>query len=595
MNLLLILGVVSLANPANDPAPAHGPPSTLTDSAWHDIRASREQVVKRYLETTSAGYEWFAHALHGEAAGTPFLLLRLLPELAPDIWGPPEERLARFGFIEDPKDPQRPLPLGLGWVLDPVHGDKKDAREYHSASLTCASCHVGRVRVGPEKDLVLIGAPNTQIDVRRFRRAVELTTDRLLVGPALSKTSARMADLIKAKPDGYFFGGRYGISTADEDRERERFRDPAYTARVLSAFARRVLGGRAAVQKQLMTSYSKANAPPLDGGSPGQSDGSGDLIPKFLLLRELKAAGDGDPVPRFLKAYYPEMPYRNATVTDNLSVWRQADRPFGQLDGSIKAPIIRNIAAQTAVVGSPVDVNVKNADIAVRFTTFLPSPPYPFDVDMVRARRGEALYQQHCTTCHRVANGTVYGPGQIDTDSNRARVLSEKGKELLVSNFKAAIPKNYEATTAEGVTYKPGELTDDEIINDRTRPDRQGYVAGPLDGIWARAPYLHNGSVPTMRHLLAPHNPESLRPRAFFRGSVRYDTVNLGFAWDLHGAAALRVHAPSGVIFDTGWDSASNLGHDRDVLVDGQLRRLDWSGPEYRTDLEDLLEYIKTL
>ena len=69
-----------------------------------------------------------------------------------------------------------------------------------------------------------------------------------------------------------------------------------------------------------------------------------------------------------------------------------------------------------------------------------------------------------------------------------SRVLSVQGKAILLENFKAAFKGNedYVATTPEGETFKPTKLTDDEIINDRTRPDRQGYVAGPLDGIWAR-------------------------------------------------------------------------------------------------------------
>ena len=273
--------------------------------------------------------------------------------LAPDIWGPPGERLARFGFFDDPEDPGRPLPLGLGWVLDPVRGDSGN-RDTHSVTLTCAACHVGRVRVAPDRYVLLVGAPNTEIDVRKFRRAAELTVDRLLSSEeTLKRTVGRLIEIIKSKPEGYFFGGRYGIDAQAEAREREHFRDPAVLAKVLVDFAGRVKGGRATVEKQLRTSYSRPNAPPLDGGSPGQSDGSGDLIPKFLLGREFASNATGDPIQRFLATNYPEMPYRNATVTDNPSVWRQVDRPFGQLDGSIRAPIIRNIAAQTAVVGTP--------------------------------------------------------------------------------------------------------------------------------------------------------------------------------------------------------------------------------------------------
>jgi hypothetical protein len=46
-----------------------------------------------------------------------------------------------------------------------------------------------------------------------------------------------------------------------------------------------------------------------------------------------------------------------------------------------------------------------------------------------------------------------------------------------------------------------------------------------LDGIWLRAPYLHSGSVPTLRDLLRP--PEE-RPKVFFRDCDVYDYVNLG-------------------------------------------------------------------
>jgi mono/diheme cytochrome c family protein len=273
------------------------------------------------------------------------------------------------------------------------------------------------------------------------------------------------------------------------------------------------------------------------------------------------------------------------------------DRPFGQLDGSIKTPIIRNIAAQTAVVGSAVGINLRNADIAARFTARLPAPPYPFEVDMVRARRGEVLYRENCSTCHRTGNGTVYGEDTIATDMNRARVLSKEGKAILLENFKAAFRghEDYVATNPDGDTFKPAELSDDEIINDRTRPDRQGYVAGPLDGIWARAPYLHNGSVPALRHLLAPGNPESARPKAFVRGSVAYDTLNVGFLWDASAAKSILAEAPTGIVFDTGWDGCSNVGHDRNVVVEGRLHQLDWSGPENRSNLEDLLAYLKTL
>ena len=72
-----------------------------------------------------------------------------------------------------------------------------------------------------------------------------------------------------------------------------------------------------------------------------------------------------------------------------------------------------------------------------------------------------------------------------------------------------------------------------------------GYANAPLDGLWLRAPYLHNGSVPTLEALLSP---PAERPRAFLRGYDVYDPRAMGFVSDparidpaLH-AAPLLLH-----------------------------------------------------
>ena len=101
MSKLLILCISCLAW-GDDGQPAATPHLPETD--WPTIRAERLDVLQRYLGVASGGYEWFAHAMHGEPAGTPYLLMRLLPELAPDLWGAPEDRFAVFGFFDDPRD-----------------------------------------------------------------------------------------------------------------------------------------------------------------------------------------------------------------------------------------------------------------------------------------------------------------------------------------------------------------------------------------------------------------------------------------------------------------------------------------------------------
>jgi hypothetical protein len=100
-----------------------------------------------------------------------------------------------------------------------------------------------------------------------------------------------------------------------------------------------------------------------------------------------------------------------------------------------------------------------------------------------------------------------------------------------------------------------------------------GYANQPLDGIWIRAPYLHNGSVPDMAALLEP--PED-RPTSFFRNYDVYDYDRVGFVTQGPEAEAV------GWRFDTSVRGNGNGGH------------------VYGTDLPSdekaaLLEYLKTL
>ena len=79
--------------------------------------------------------------------------------------------------------------------------------------------------------------------------------------------------------------------------------------------------------------------------------------------------------------------------------------------------------------------------------------------------------------------------------------------------------------TAEFAANQYGLYPDSEYRFTHFRKT-DGYANQPLDGIWARAPYLHNGSVPTLRDLLDP--PEQ-RPAVFYRGNDVFDQVNVGF------------------------------------------------------------------
>jgi hypothetical protein len=70
--------------------------------------------------------------------------------------------------------------------------------------------------------------------------------------------------------------------------------------------------------------------------------------------------------------------------------------------------------------------------------------------------------------------------------------------------------------------------------------DLIGYIAAFLDGIWLKAPYLHNGSVPSLRDLL---EPAAQRPKVFWRGYDVYDQTKVGFVSDTPAAQRRRHQA----------------------------------------------------
>jgi len=109
------------------------------------------------------------------------------------------------------------------------------------------------------------------------------------------------------------------------------------------------------------------------------------------------------------------------------------------------------------------------------------------------------------------------------------------------------------------------------------------YKARPLDGIWATAPYLHNGSVPTLYALLSP--PDE-RPPIFYLGDRTFDPVNVGYrAAKAKGAFKL----------DTSLRGNSNCGH---MFADRGTKRCPTGiiGPGFSPDeRRALVEYLKTL
>jgi mono/diheme cytochrome c family protein len=187
------------------------------------------------------------------------------------------------------------------------------------------------------------------------------------------------------------------------------------------------------------------------------------------------------------------------------------------------------------------------ADLEAYLRT-IEAPKYPFPIDEPLAARGRELYQETCARCH----GT-YGPaghypnkivalGTIGTDRTLADGTNPEVLKFLNQSWFGREP---------GPGGQPLQFT-----------APSGYQAPPLDGIWATAPYFHNGSVPTVYHVLKSKARPKVYTRSYRTGPEDYDPVKLGCKMTVLDSP---VHPKSGFqarqIYDTTQPGRGNGGH----------------------------------
>ncbi|MEN8175898.1 MAG: hypothetical protein ABFS23_09055 [Pseudomonadota bacterium] len=198
------------------------------------------------------------------------------------------------------------------------------------------------------------------------------------------------------------------------------------------------------------------------------------------------------------------------------------------------------------------------------FLAALEPPDYPFAVDAALADRGQRVFEDQCARCHGSYGPTgeypnlLVGLETVGTDPAYALQAYEES-----DRFMRWFNRSW---YGEGAYAQPA----------------RGYIAPPLDGIWATAPFLHNGSVPTIEALL----DSSKRPAYWVRSfdSKDFDTAALGWIYEAlpHGKAGAQDRVQRKHIYDTTLPGYSNAGHTfGDGLSDTERRAV--------------IEYLKTI
>jgi hypothetical protein len=521
---------------------------------------------------------------------------------------------------------------------------------------SCAACHVGRVMVAGKMKF-LPGMPNTEIEAQYFSKLLMLTAAALVqsgfdpsstapVNPSaiepnrsavvalyremLNKARQRPETLYGPAPEQIARGKIQTLAIAEDFPNvmqdliavgvKTHFiyyvvaKSNAYKAPLpdvledrpgqMDAFG--IASGLVAihtrrpdnsfmtfVQKDnpkspIFTGFSKANGQPTD--VTGMTDA----------VIDPKAAGER--IFKNIPAWAPPVP----APIDVKSINWAKHRKLANWDGNQGASS-RTLASGASATGDPRMVNVRIHEPLNPFIDNLPSPPYPFGVDLARAREGKAIFKARCASCHKPENDTIYKASELQVDPNRSLVnteVSRYGLAALVMEACWYYGDNNRGQPGAEWCVPSGNWQEklDEYFRDtprRVAGGENGYKADMLHGIWAQAPYLHNGSVPTLGHLMCPQT----RPRKFLRGNLNYDEGMVGFEWAVRPAER---YAPNDVIlvkeYDTSVPSKSNGGHTfaADMCPDTSgldpiADRKEIETRLLRSQIGALLAYLRTL
>jgi mono/diheme cytochrome c family protein len=408
----------------------------------------------------------------------------------------------------------------LGFIFEqgrdlPVGMSKRRHLGIDRVFLNCAVCHTATVRTSPNAQPMLVaGMPANQLDLMRFQKFVQAcVNDRRF-------TPAQVVPRIKEKAGGLGLLDQWVVYPLGVHLMRD---------------------GVAGLLGRLRFIHQQAE------WGPGRVDTFNSAKAIFGVPFEL--------VPQ------EEL----VGVSDFPAIWNQGKKHGMQLhwDGNNSRVEERNLSAAFGTGATPKLID--HAAIA-RIEAWIASatPPafgkhYPINPSL--AARGQALYAQSCAACHG-KSGSDFSGAHVGQVTPLAAIGTDRGR---LDSYTLQLAQN------QGMLYSA-----DPARRFRHFRKTWGYANAPLDGLWLRAPYLHNGSVPTLWDLL---QPAALRPQIFYRGNDLYDPQRLGFVADQPVSRGRSLFA-----YDTRIAGNHNAGHE---------------GAAYGTTLPAadkwaLIEYLKT-
>jgi mono/diheme cytochrome c family protein len=513
--IIAVLGLALLGSACAPPSPPAG--SGAETFARHDFGAINVQA----LNTVAVPWKLTAAALvldDPAGGGVDRAHLRRRMTSFGFLW---PERLEGAGEAVQPSA-EHPLGLNVGTVtpgLPPV--------KISVANLGCAACHAGPVYAAdgaPLTQAAWLGSPNTSIDLEAYTRAV---TQALRSG--LRDEPRLMAAVETLFPD-------------TDAWERASLRWAVIPL----------------AKRRLQTIPDGAGPLPFSNGSPGVTNGVAALKLQGRTARDAMEAGFTSVPDLADRGFRTALLQDGAYAPPGRPRWRPMTRDDITPAHRDRLADMVSFFTVPSMGQTPKGAHAQIPAARRTFAWLAERRPqaFPGPIDAGLAARGAATYARACASCHGEYDGPPEHPrlarfpnwrGRYGTDPARAEAFTPA-----LSRYVADSP------------YRT-------VIDARRTGE---YAAPPLAGLWSSAPYLHNGSVPTLAQLML------LEPRAerFAVGGHALDFKTVGVAYPAGYSAWSRP-----AVYDTRLPGRSNRGHEAQF---GGL------SPE---DRWALIEYLKRL
>jgi hypothetical protein len=547
-------------------------PPPPTPEGWNGLSAADRGAFYHLSEGGELfPLDWFL-ALEVESVG-PDNELQVRPFM---------DNIERYGFLSDPKSSLNPygLPVGISWGRSKISG-------WEMIGLNCTACHVGQYQYGNRA--VRVDGAGNMVLVNTMLSDMGAEVQRTLSNPRrLFRFWGRVREIRKARRALIAQGG--DIASGPDESWLSRMSEMFTANRGLLASRLNVLKGVPILAHSLNISVK---------------EGYGRLDAFGIGRDEFFGAVAGNMLPADAPVSLPH-------------IWGLMYTGWLQWGANTNSVMERNIG-QALGVGALFDkdynstVRIDNLHRMEDLAYKLQPPVWPDffpAIDRAKAARGEKRFTEFCAPCHEtwdqdglMRSYKLHALAAVGTDPltaigfERPVMLADGTVQPFARAAVGPITKVKEKAYAEmklnamqiaalearqirkGPQWDPAfraTLLDSEKWADSK--GRKVYRSKTLVGIWATPPFLHNGSVPTLYHLL---KPQAERPVTFYTGQRDYDPVKLGIELE-----RTKFNLPPGLdlfTFDTRIAGNWNTGH-------------EWSFyPQLTDDIRyEIIEYIKT-